>query len=109
MTNENSKVIEITTPEQLNTILKENSNVMVDFFAEWCSPCKQLSPVLDSVSNDFDGVICKVNVDSNTEIAQDNGIRSIPTVMYFKDGAKVKQTQGFQPKSQLLMQMSEVF
>jgi thioredoxin 1 len=109
MTNENSKVIEITNPEQLNTILKENNNVMIDFFAEWCGPCKQLSPVLDSISEEFGGVICKINVDDNNDIAQENGIRSIPTVVYFKNGTKVKQTQGFLPKNQLLKQMSEVF
>ena len=109
MTNKNSKVIEITNPEQLNTILKENNNVMIDFFAEWCTPCKQLSPVLDSISEEFVGVICKINVDDNNDIAQENGIRSIPTVVYFKNGTKVKQTQGFLPKNQLLKQMSEVF
>ena len=62
--------------------------VLVDFWAEWCGPCKVLSPILDEIANEYDGrvIIAKVNVDENTQIPPKYGIRGIPTMLLFKDG-----------------------
>ncbi len=97
-----SKVILIKNKEELNQIISDNENVVVDFFAEWCGPCKMLLPVLDAVSNEVDNVIiCKVNVEENSEIGRENNIRSIPTMLYYKNGDNIGVNTGYVSKSQL--------
>jgi thioredoxin 1 len=94
--------IEITSKQQLNEILAKNSNVIVDFYAEWCGPCKQLSPVLDLIASEHANVkVCKVNVDANAELSVDYSISSIPAVYFFKDDNKVYNTKGFMGKKQI--------
>ncbi len=77
--------------------------VLVDFYADWCGPCKMLAPVLDELANEFEGKaeVIKVNVDDEGALAQRFGVMSIPTLILFKDGQIVKQVVGFQPKPQL--------
>jgi thioredoxin 1 len=105
-----SKVILIKDKTQLDQIISENENVVVDYFAEWCGPCKMLLPVLDAVSTEVNNVtICKVNVDDNSEIAKEIGIRSIPTVMYYKNGDNVATKMGYMTKPQLLQIFNENF
>lgn len=77
--------------------------VLVDFFANWCGPCKMLSPVLEDLSEELAGEakILKVNVDEEEDLAREFRVMSIPHLILFKDGKPVKQTQGFQPKEAL--------
>lgn len=76
--------------------------VLVDFYADWCGPCKMLAPVLEEVSKEMEGLtIVKLNVDDVPTIANQYGIRSIPTIILFKNGNKVAQSMGFQPKEML--------
>lgn len=77
--------------------------VLVDFFANWCGPCKMLAPVLDQLSSQYEGkvAIYKVDVDLSPELAGRYGIQAIPTMIVFKDGKAVKQTQGFMAKPQI--------
>lgn len=84
--------------------------ILVDFWAEWCGPCKQLSPILDEVSKDLaDKVtIAKVNIDANPESPQKYGVRSIPTLILFKDGKPVATKVGSMPKSQLIDWLNSV-
>jgi thioredoxin 1 len=76
---------------------------MVDFWAEWCGPCKMIAPVLDELADDYAGrlKICKLNVDSNTQTAPKFGIRGIPTLIIFKNGAVAGTKVGALSKSQL--------
>jgi thioredoxin 1 len=103
-----SNVILIENEEHLNKIISENQNVVVDFFAEWCGPCKMLLPVLDEVSTEMnDVIICKVDVDDNTNIASENNVRGIPTVLYYKNGEKVGTKSGYVPKPQFMQTLRE--
>lgn len=77
--------------------------VLVDFYADWCGPCKMQSPILEEVSNEMDNVtIVKLNVDNDPAIAQKFNVMSIPTLMLFKNGDAIATTVGFQAKPQLI-------
>ncbi|MBN67250.1 MAG: thiol reductase thioredoxin [Rickettsiales bacterium] len=84
-------------------VLKADGPVLVDFWAEWCGPCKQLSPVLDELAGEFEGKVqvAKVNIDQNPETPQKYGVRGIPTLMVFRDGEAVATKVGSMPKGQL--------
>jgi thioredoxin 1 len=80
-----------------------NGVTLVDFWAPWCGPCRMLGPVIDELANDYEGKanICKVNTDEEQDIAVKYGIRSIPTILFFKDGELVDNMVGAQPKQAL--------
>lgn len=75
--------------------------VLVDFYADWCGPCKMLAPVIDEFSNESDVKVIKVNVDESQGVAGEYGIMSIPTLIIFKDGEVVNKQVGFATKEQL--------
>jgi thioredoxin 1 len=80
----------------------ESGLSLVDFKAEWCNPCKILSPIIEELSNDYDNVkIGKIDVDENPETSQKLGIRSIPTILLYKDGEVVEKHVGGATKAQL--------
>lgn len=84
-----------------NEILK-NEFVLVDFFANWCGPCKMLSPIIEELSNEIDNVVfAKINIDESSGIASSYGIMSIPTLILFKNGKMVNKSVGFISKDEL--------
>ena len=84
-------------------VLQAQEPVVVDFWAEWCGPCKMIAPALEEISAELQGKvkIAKVNIDENPEIAAQYGVRSIPTLMLFKDGAVADTKVGASPKTAL--------
>jgi thioredoxin 1 len=96
------KAIEITDAN-FDEIIKTDQPVLVDFWAEWCGPCKMIGPVVEELAGEFEGkaVIGKINVDDNPAISARFGIRSIPTLLVFKNGEIVDKQIGAVPKTAL--------
>ncbi len=94
--------IEITDAN-FDEVTATDKPVLVDFWAEWCGPCKMIGPIVDELANEYDGkaVIGKINVDSNPNISAKFGVRSIPTLLLLKDGEIVDKHVGASPKSVL--------
>lgn len=90
----------INQDEFKTKVLEADKPVLVDFYADWCGPCKAAAPVLDELADEANGAyeIIKINVDENQEISQEYGIMSIPTVMLFKGGKEVDRQIGFAGK-----------
>ncbi len=88
-------------------VMNEESPVLVDFYAEWCGPCKMLAPVLDQAAAELEGQVkvCKINVDEAQEIASQFGVMSIPNLLIFKNGQVVDQMVGALPKELLLQKV----
>lgn len=95
--------MEILTSEQFEEkVLKNKKFVIVDFFANWCGPCKMLMPVLEEIDQEFDQVdIVKVNIDQDEDLAKKFGVLSIPTLIFFSNGEEVEKTIGYRQKSQI--------
>jgi thioredoxin 1 len=99
-----SELIKHVTDASFKTdVLQSDKPVLVDYWAEWCGPCKMIAPILDDLAKDYDGrvQIAKMNVDENRDVPAQFGIRGIPTLMLFKGGELVATKVGAMPKAQL--------
>lgn len=104
-----SKALELTDETFEEEVLNADADtpVLVDFWAEWCGPCRMVGPVVEELADEFEGKakVGKVDVDSNSETSTKYGIRSIPALLIFKDGEVVDQIVGAVPKAQLKKQL----
>ena len=97
------KIVHVTDDSFENEVLQSSAPVLVDYWAEWCGPCKMIAPVLDEIASEYDGrvKIAKLNIDDNPNTPPRYGIRGIPTLMLFKDGEVEATKVGAVSKSQL--------
>ena len=103
-------LIEFTDDNFDTEVLKSNLPVLVDFWAEWCGPCKTIGPIVEEIAGDYAGKVKvgKVNVDFNNQVAMQYGIRSIPALLVFKGGAVANQIVGAVPKNNITEILDEV-
>ena len=96
----NKMALEITDATFDEVVLKSDKPVVVDFWAAWCGPCRMVGPIIEEVSQEYDGkaVVGKVDVDANQQFAAKYGVRNIPTVLVFKNGEIVNRQVGVSPK-----------
>ena len=101
-------VLTITSENFEAEVLNASKQVLIDFWAPWCGPCRMLSPVVDEIAEEtVVAIIGKVNVDDEGELAQRFGVMSIPTLILFRDGKPVAQTVGVQPKQAILDKLAK--
>jgi len=95
--------LEITDANFDELVLKSEKPVVVDFWAEWCGPCRMIGPLINQISKEFEGkaLVGKVNVDQNANVSAQFGVRSIPTVLFIKNGEVVDKSVGAVPKETL--------
>jgi thioredoxin 1 len=96
-------VVVLTDANFEEQVVKSDKLAVVDFWAEWCAPCRMITPTVEELANEYQGkaVVGKVNVDENSQTATKYGIRSIPTILFIKNGEIVKQVVGVRSKAEL--------
>ena len=102
--------VELTEANFDEIVLKATKPVLVDFWAEWCGPCRMVGPIVHELAEEYGdrAIICKVDVDANPEISTKFGIRNIPTILFFKDGQVADKQVGAVPKAQLANKLDAI-
>ena len=93
----------VVTKENFNEVLNSEKTVLIDFYADWCGPCRMVSPIVDEIANENPQyLVGKINVDNEPELANEFGVMSIPTLVVMKKGKVVNQAAGARPKQSIL-------
>ena len=105
-----AKYITATEENFKSEVIESSQPVLVDFWAEWCGPCKMIAPVIEELAAEFDGKakVVKVNVDEQPKLAQEYGVRSIPTLLFFRDGKVAEQLVGAAQKEALAEKLNSL-
>ena len=99
----NMAVIKLTSDNFEQEVMQSDKPVLIDFYADWCGPCKMMGPVVEEISNEVSGAkVCKINIDEQMELAQKYGVMSIPTFIVIRNGQTAAKQIGAVPKSALL-------
>jgi thioredoxin 1 len=103
------KILKLTDAD-FDAQVKGQPLLVVDFWAEWCGPCRMIAPVLEELATEYDGrlTVGKINVDENRNLTERFGIRSIPTLVFFRDGTKVDQVIGAHPKGTIKAKIEQL-
>ena len=103
-----STIIDISSDEFQKEVLEAETPVLVDFGAVWCGPCKMLDPVVEELAGEWgDAVkVVKIDVDHNPDVAMNNSVMGVPTLMLFKNGKAVERMTGYMPKAKILKKLS---
>ena len=99
----------IVTDESFDEVIKSNGLILIDFWAEWCGPCKRVSPILDEISEEHGILVGKLNIDENPLKPVKYSVTSIPTMVLFEDGVVIKTIIGAKPKHKMLEELSPWF
>lgn len=104
------KALQITKDNFDETVLRGKSPVLVDFWAEWCAPCRMIAPVVDQIAQDYEGRVAvgKINIDEEPDLAGRYGVMSIPTLILFKDGGVAEKTVGVVGKDRIAAMLDGV-
>jgi thioredoxin 1 len=96
-------IVKLSSENFQEEVMNSSLPVLVDFYAEWCGPCKMISPIIDELAESYDGKIkvAKLDIDQSGDIASSQGVMSIPTIIFFKNGEKVEENTGALDKGQL--------
>ena len=96
-------IVHLTNENFESEVLQTNQPVLIDFFADWCGPCKMVSPIIEEIASETDGKkVCKVNVDEQPALAERFGVMSIPTLVVLKDGKVINKSVGAKSKKAIL-------
>jgi thioredoxin 1 len=100
-TTDTPEPIHVESAEQFEQLLSDHEIVVVDYYADWCGPCKMLAPTIEEIASETDATVLKVDIEAHQDLAGEAGVRSIPTIQFCKDGEEVERLIGVQEKEDI--------